>query len=776
MVHLELQHTTARPEPVFVVMEIIDAEGQELYKGKSALFTLAPGTNIIRSGDLTIQPIRQAEEQLQEGSYLLCVKVFTQRNQQILSQTCQQQTFGQPEWTDHTPEQSNTSDPLVTFHGTMRMTGQLSNQYFPHQDIPPSYVRWELVPTLTVKQIPLTGSIFLSTEQNSLRYDANTASLNLDRQQLQANLQRTAVAKLREEAHKKAKGLPFDAAFLNQVEEIRETEIQKLQGQMRKFPKISEEELMQSISELNRVEHILDHPSFNGVDKAWKAWEKDIPSLSWEQSSSVKDSLCLVDSAACLAFHQLMSKKEELDKLRERQAELNKVKVYAQKYQQQLQALSNIKDDRSFLQDPDVLRQLPLFNKAQRFLSSVETLGMGINFPTYSPFLLEGISLKGLDVAVNPGKFHIAFSGGQLGKSFLPQDTLFPQPSGYLYAGRIGIGNKQDNYLRASLLHYIPDSVGSLPNATAWIYGVEGQLFLAQRNWRIQGEWAQTASETPQDAWKIETEANLFDGKTQIKAHHQKVMPGYFSPGAPLLLADQERSDIQVNQQLWQGKMILSAYYRKFQDIPFLYKLNQSTVQAAGGRLSLHAPKLPSLQVDIAPFYQRQHQQDSLLSSQYQGLISAQLGHAYQIGNMTGNSRLMYSQQIGRSSLDGGDFSAFMLSFIQLVNIGSALNVQATTTYLQADYSTDYNETLSVDVSANATLLSKWITGLGGTHLQEAGEAGLSRKGIYAYSRFPLSKQLMADLRLERNQYINFGPDRVNRNEYVIRGGISLRW
>ncbi|MEM7370401.1 MAG: hypothetical protein AAF587_17460 [Bacteroidota bacterium] len=774
MMNVEVHQISAVKIPVFFTIEILAKDGQHLYEGKSALFPIGTGTHTFRPGDIALLHSIQPENPL-EGEYVLCISMLTQRNDQVLAQICQNQLF-----TSFSPSDDQVAaskkQQLVSFSGTMRLTAQLSNQYFPFQEVSPSYLRWEVSPTLTVKQIPLQARLFLSTEKNSFRYDLNTVSLNLDRQQLQNNLQQMASAKLREEARKRAAGLPFDASLLQQVENLKQLRREEIRQRMGHLPNLSEDEILQSVQQLHRIEEILDHPAFDKVDQSWQSWEKRIPTLSPESAKRVKDSLCLTDPEACKAFHQLMSQKEELDKLRSRKDSLMAIQVYEQSYREELHALKQLKTDQGFLQDPRNLQQLPILGKAQKWLSQLETLSIGTSFPQYSSFLMEGISVNGVDVAARPGKFFLAFTGGELGRSFLPLDTLFPQPSGRIFGSRMGVGRKQGNFLHVSLLNYQSDTVSALTPQVPWVYGIEGQVFLARKKWRLQGEWAQSAGTTTSDAWKVEAEGKMFEGKTSLHAHYQKVMPDYFSPGAPLLLTDQERAEFRLDQQLLKGKMILSGYYRKFQDVPFLYKLSQSTVQSAGGRILLNLPKLPTLQVDVAPFFQQNHTQDSLLSRNYQALLSAQIGHAYKLGSLTGNTRLMYSQQIGEGSVEGTEYRSSMFTFSQLLSIRNALNLQASATYLQADYSLDYNETLSVDASANVSLFRKWNMGMGATLLHEAGDNGLYRRGLYAYSMLPIWKQLSCDLRLERSQYKNFGPEQLNRNEYLFRFGLNYIW
>ncbi|MCB0841345.1 MAG: hypothetical protein KDD99_31970, partial [Bacteroidetes bacterium] len=73
---------------------------------------------------------------------------------------------------------------LGTSSGQARLTAQYSNQTQDFSGIPPSFVRLQASPQLSVLGIPLQGRIFLSTEAERFRYDLNTISLNLNQHQL----------------------------------------------------------------------------------------------------------------------------------------------------------------------------------------------------------------------------------------------------------------------------------------------------------------------------------------------------------------------------------------------------------------------------------------------------------------------------------------------------------------------------------------------------------------------------------------------------------------
>src|SRR5690606_34391786 len=66
--------------------------------------------------------------------------------------------------------------------------------------------------------------------------------------------------------------------------------------------------------------------------------------------------------------------------------------------------------------DPDHLRgaltELDMLSGVERFLYNFPRFGIGVNYPTYTPFTMNGVAVNGLDVVFNPGNFYVATTIG----------------------------------------------------------------------------------------------------------------------------------------------------------------------------------------------------------------------------------------------------------------------------------------------------------------------------------------------------------------------------
>ena len=131
--------------------------------------------------------------------------------------------------------------------------------------------------------------------------------------------------------------------------------------------------------------------------------------------------------------------------------------------------------------------------------------------------------------------------------------------------------------------------------------GAEGEAYLLEKRLRVLGEWNLTRFQPtnkiptvtwqnptlalePQflSAWRAEAEATLWDNRTRLLAKWEQVDPHYFSLGTPFLISDRRRHHFQWDQQFWEGKPGISAYWRKDQDHLVPFQNSRNTVSAGG--------------------------------------------------------------------------------------------------------------------------------------------------------------------------------------------------
>lgn len=101
----------------------------------------------------------------------------------------------------------------VQFHGSNTLFGQYSNMQGIGQEIPSSFFRNDLQMTLSVYDIPVSASFFITSEQRDYRQSINNFKINFDPQAMARNLAKTyAINKAKGLANEK---LPWMMRFMS---------------------------------------------------------------------------------------------------------------------------------------------------------------------------------------------------------------------------------------------------------------------------------------------------------------------------------------------------------------------------------------------------------------------------------------------------------------------------------------------------------------------------------------------------------------------------------
>ena len=101
------------------------------------------------------------------------------------------------------------------------------------------------------------------------------------------------------------------------------------------------------------------------------------------------------------------------------------------------------------LSEIESLREKPqqVLRGFQGFFSSFNTFGIGVNYPKYTNYTIDGAKVTGLDFEYNPGWFYLAFTGWK-NLDAIPSSSF----SRNLFAGRIGGGAKNDTHLYLTMM------------------------------------------------------------------------------------------------------------------------------------------------------------------------------------------------------------------------------------------------------------------------------------------------------------------------------------
>ncbi|MFH1937730.1 MAG: hypothetical protein ABIK52_09225, partial [Bacteroidota bacterium] len=128
---------------------------------------------------------------------------------------------------------------------------------------------------------------------------------------------------------------------------------------------------------------------------------------------------------------------------------------YATGNQKNLQGMNavTLRFDYSRMLSALIRDTLSRFHHLQRRLRWIVTLEAGDCNPVYSPLILAGVSVRGVNIAINPGPVYAAFTYGQTNRvlsGFGPYKEPYRR---YLWMAKTGFGKVERSHFYLSLMH-----------------------------------------------------------------------------------------------------------------------------------------------------------------------------------------------------------------------------------------------------------------------------------------------------------------------------------
>ncbi len=442
------------------------------------------------------------------------------------------------------------------------------------------------------------------------------------------------------------------------------------------------------------------------------------------------------------------------------------------------------------------------------------TLALGTTFPQYSPLILGGIPVTGVNVEFTPGSFYFAFTTGAvldaapgLGSltSLLTQSAFNRK----ITAGRFGIGSKDDSHLYFTGL-FGKDDGGSLtgdstdqritPKANT-VLGSEGKLLLFDDRLSLQGEGAISLWTDDVDGAEISDSgipswiqklfkpnitssydyAFSFQGAyalsakgTSLSALVTRVGPGYMSMGVPYLRKDVLEYEGKLEQRLFDRQASVSAYYRRDKDNLIPWKESQTTVSAFGLQAALNFRNLPYLRFSYAPLSQQnQSVADSLKIENTISILSAMSGYTFRTdGGLVSSTNVSFVSQSGKTEAPGGDYSNTNLMANESIGFNFPLSFSVVGGLTTTRIDTTTTRLVNIDLSGTYTALEVWQNTIGVSFTRDA----VKRTGFFFNSSVPLGKIATLTVALEKTAFEDPVTPANNYNEVVFRFMLSRSW
>ncbi len=653
--------------------------------------------------------------------------------------------------------------------GTSRFEAQDATQQGIGQDIPARYARWELNPTFVLLDIPFSGAMLLSTEQSRGRQSINSFNLSfsLSNEQLQERLRQRLIERIAQ---------PVFAGTIDDVEDLASLEAK------------------------------LDDPSSLA----------DLETLRAKAKSG---------TASSDELEELEEKERELEDLKKRCRELKAIKEKVGEAEELRRvAETGYATDKMYDSENlhDALSQLEMLSGVEKFFYNFPRFGIGVNYPYYSPYTINGIPVNGVDIIFNPGKFYLATTVGKAQRD-VPEafatDSTFIAYKRSIYAGRIGYGRVGEGHALLTVMHASDDENAIISDTTSgfylspqenWLLGLDIDIPIVPEVFSIKGEIAGSllsgdlnsptaeidsslnAPEWLTDlvqvrtssfvafAFSVEPQLTIKATDTRLKGKFEQIGSGYVTLGIPYLRNDLMRYEGQIDQKFWRKQISLSARFRRETDnlIDWKQATTETTMYNFG--LGLTFRGWPFLRLGYIPYRQKNDAGTEFQVDNNIRIYTALAGHRYRFSkSLSGMTTGSFSMQEVETLGNRFDSETRTYTLGQSVNVGTWLNLNITGSLTDPTSVIDtLTSNTTLDVGATFTFLGDWSATGGLTLFDE--ENTSSKVGYYAGLYIPISKIGSAfEIRAEKNIYDATDPLRTgieNYDETILRASFSTQW
>ncbi|BDQ02471.1 hypothetical protein [Ignavibacterium sp.] len=440
-----------------------------------------------------------------------------------------------------------------------------------------------------------------------------------------------------------------------------------------------------------------------------------------------------------------------------------------------------------------------------KFFSYFNSFGIGTNYPSYTPFTMQGAPVSGLSFEFNPGWFYLATALQQNQKPI--NNTAFRRD---LYAGRIGVGKKDDSHLFLTGI-YSKDKAGSIlvdstnriltPN-TNYVFGIDSRLNLFEDKFSLEGEisgamltrdnrdpdlvnedipqfvrniFQPKVSSQVDYAYSLKSTFNNSESNTKVTAGVRMIGPGYRTHGNPTLRNDRFEVEGKVDQKFVQRQVSVTASMKYYRDNLINSKLYTTTTLAPGIQLGLRFKNYPSLNLSYNPNFLSNDSNDPLKKVDFKNhLFTANTGYNFKLSNdmnLSSNLFYMFNKSKSLDSLSGYTLNSFTLSenlafkSPLVIGFGFGMNFM--------DFAGMSSTITNIDGNVGYTFFEQWNNVLGVYYSFEKDKN--NRLGFYLNSTYDISENISADLRIEKNNYSDKILSTNDYDEILARTTIRIK-
>jgi len=674
----------------------------------------------------------------------------------------------------------------LQFHGSNTFFGQYSDMQGLYQEIPPSFYRNHLKMTLTVYDIPISASFFITSEQGDYRQSANSFSINFSARELLKN-----------------KGIANSTDIITSVALSSLNKLKNEQDALEKSKNLLN-------TDVNNLQTSLEMLKRN-YEKAKKELIESKLHKSKEKVEQAKAKLAKAKLKLDKAQDKYDKAKAKLAKAKE------KIKTTMAKLEK---AIAKVEEVKSLKFDSNTAKRLAdakvkksVMSRFTRFLANFSTLEVGKCRPNYSELMLRGIAVSGVNIEFTPGLFYSAFCTGKTKRPIINNSFSLPVYEQKLYFGKLGLGKKQGTHFYLSYMQ-AEDDVNSLPiqlgpdtnfvtPRSNYVVGSELMLAFFKRKFTIEGEGAismltrdkrcaaiewndesipvwltdyfkPNMSSSIDYAYNAKSCLNL--ETTKISIGIKKIGAGFTSLGNPSLIRDRLSYDGTIDQSFAKKKIHFLAYYKESSDNLINWKTSATKMHAYGISAMFRFKKVPYLRLSYMPNFQSMGS-NSIKVENAVTHISAISGYNYRIGKLRSNTIFNFSSQYIKTTVDTIKIANKIMTYTltEELTFKIPLSISAGLSYSNCELSAIKREIFSYNISAtHSAFKRKWQNRVGVKYAEQLYQQ--YKIGFYWYSKLKVLKNNYLSIRLEKNIFEEYIMTNNSFDEFIAQISLEIRW
>ena len=526
-------------------------------------------------------------------------------------------------------------------------------------------------------------------------------------------------------------------------------------------------------------------------------------------SSQQKDKLQNINSLAMYldpGYLKKIGKEKAEEKIKELENDLEKKKAELENQRDKLTPEEMEKLNNEINETSDQIENMKnnpekYLTGQQGFFSMFNALSIGTNYPHYTNYTMNGSRVTGLNLEMNPGLFYFAFAGWN-NLDAIPNSSY----SRNLFAGSIGVGAKDDSHFHLTAIkglddqnslaaNQIPESLTPQENV---VLGTDASLNLFDNAFAIGGEFdasmftrdvnspeiedlpgivksltTATISTQVDYAYEIYSNIDIKSSDTKLRGAYKFVGPGYISMGAPGVRRDVSGFDVKLNQILFDRVVNLSASFAREQNNLISQNISTSTYYKYAFNLRMNFPNAPYVIIDYRPnFVSNDLKTDSLKVENNAHVFSLMTGYNIAESYFVSSTNFIFSFQSSASNQPTDDISLFTFNVSENLTFNFPLSLTGMVGFTK--YDPGVNNNLILDFSTGYLFFNLWNNTVGINYSTESEVS--KRTGIYFTSSVPLWEIGNLSLNLQQNFYREDVYVYGDRDEFILRAGLSKRF